>query len=189
MLVQISWPSSSDSTSSAPASIAASSTLSASPALAGYSIRPRRSKPWLTLPPAPRLPPFLEKIGADVGGGAVAVVGQRLDDQRDAARAEALVADFLIILGVAAPTPCRSTAGYCPWASTAALAAMTAARSRAFMSGIGQAHLGRDGDFAAELGEHRRALFVLRALAVHDVLEFGMAGHGCSLTPRPSAAR
>ena len=26
----------------------------------GYSIRPIRSKPWLTLPLAPRLPPFFE---------------------------------------------------------------------------------------------------------------------------------
>src|SRR5579863_861360 len=40
-------PSSSRSTSSAPASIAASSTFSSSPALALYSIRPSRSKPWL----------------------------------------------------------------------------------------------------------------------------------------------
>src|SRR5439155_24546045 len=61
MLVQMRCPSSSLSTSSAPASTAASRTLSASAALAGYSIRPRRSNPWLTLPLAPRLPPFLEK--------------------------------------------------------------------------------------------------------------------------------
>jgi hypothetical protein len=29
-----------------------------------------------------------------------------------------------------------------------------------------------------KLRKHRRALFVLRALAMHDVLEFTMAGHG-----------
>src|SRR3546814_4768092 len=43
---------------------------------------------------------------------------------------------------------------------------------------IGQARLRRHRDLAAELGKQRRALFVLRTLAVHDVLEFGMAGHG-----------
>src|SRR3546814_3255904 len=44
--------------------------------------------------------------------------------------------------------------------------------------GIGQAHLGRDGDFARKLGKEGAAFLVLRALAVHDVLEFAMAGHG-----------
>src|SRR3546814_5636820 len=38
-------------------------------------------------------------------------------------------------------------------------------------------HLGRNGDLAAELGKEARALLVLRALAVHDVLELGMACH------------
>ena len=42
---------------------------------------------------------------------------------------------------------------------------------------IGHAHLRRDGDFAGQLGKHRAALLVLRALAMHDVLEFGMACH------------
>ena len=42
------------------------------------------------------------EIGADVGGGAVAVVGQRLDDDRDAARAIALIADFVVVLALAA---------------------------------------------------------------------------------------
>src|SRR3546814_9281865 len=43
----------------------------------------------------------LRHRGAHVGDGAVAVVGQRLDDQRNAAGAEAFVADFLVILAVA----------------------------------------------------------------------------------------
>src|SRR3546814_13944049 len=38
-------------------------------------------------------------------------------------------------------------------------------------------HLGRNGDLAAELGKEARALLVLRTLAVHDVLEFGLACH------------
>src|SRR5918998_1390850 len=43
--------------------------------------------------------------------------------------------------------------------------------------GVGQAHLGRDGDFAGELGEELGADRVDPALAVHDVLELGMSGH------------
>ena len=43
--------------------------------------------------------------------------------------------------------------------------------------GIGHAHLGRHGDFAGKLGKQRAALFVLRTLAVHDVLEFAVTGH------------
>ena len=35
-----------------------------------------------------------------------------------------------------------------------------------------------DGDFAAQLGEELGALFVLLALAEHDVLELTMTGHG-----------
>ena len=47
----------------------------------------------------------LGEIGAHVGGGAVAVVGQHLDDDGDAAGAIALVADLVIGLGVVALTP------------------------------------------------------------------------------------
>ena len=47
----------------------------------------------------------LRERGADVGGGAVAVVGQRLDDQGGAAGAIALVADLLVVLAVAARAP------------------------------------------------------------------------------------
>ena len=54
---------------------------------------------------------------------------------------------------------------------------------------IGQAHLGRDGDLAAQFRKHAGALLILRALAMHDVLEFGMTGHGISPYARPSALR
>src|SRR5208282_3905230 len=69
---------------------------------------------------------------------------------------------------------------------------------------IGQAQLGRDSDFARELGEELGADRVLLALLVHDVLELTMTGHksprttlelrgmrsdeiGASYTPRPAA--
>src|SRR3546814_1598868 len=42
---------------------------------------------------------------------------------------------------------------------------------------IGHAHFRGDGDFAAELREHGGALLVLRALAMHDILEFAVTGH------------
>src|ERR1700730_10300326 len=45
---------------------------------------------------------MLGEVGAHLGGGAVAVVGERLDDHRDAARRVALVADHLVILALAA---------------------------------------------------------------------------------------
>ena len=46
--------------------------------------------------------------------------------------------------------------------------------------GIRRAHFGRHSDFAAQFGKQVGALLVLRALAVHDVFEFGMACHGGS---------
>src|SRR5207245_8876702 len=44
----------------------------------------------------------LGEEGAEVGGGAVTVVGQRLDDDGDAAGAIALVADLVIVLALIA---------------------------------------------------------------------------------------
>src|SRR5690606_41355189 len=43
----------------------------------------------------------LGERGAHIRGGAVAVVGQRLDDQRHAAGAVALVADLLVVIAFA----------------------------------------------------------------------------------------
>ena len=45
---------------------------------------------------------------------------------------------------------------------------------------VGHTRLGRDGDFARQLGEQLGAGRVGAPLAVHDVLELGMAGHGSS---------
>ena len=58
-----------------------------------------------------------------------------------------------------------------------ARAARIAARRRGFMCRVGQADLGRHRDLARELGEQLGAERVLPPLAVHDVLELGMAGH------------
>jgi hypothetical protein len=45
---------------------------------------------------------ILGKCRADVGRRAVSVVGKRFDDQRDAARPEALLADLLVIDSISA---------------------------------------------------------------------------------------
>ena len=50
-------------------------------------------------------PARLGEIGAHFARGAVAVVGQRLDDHRHPARRVALVAHFVIVLGVRRRTP------------------------------------------------------------------------------------
>ncbi len=48
------------------------------------------------------MPAAFRERGAHVGGGAVAVVGEHLDDDRHPARPIALVADLLVSVGVAA---------------------------------------------------------------------------------------
>ena len=117
------------------------------------------------------------KRSAHVGGGAVAVVGQRFHDDRHAAGAIALVAHFLVVLGIAlgglVDRPLDVVLGHRLRLGGVDRGAQARVHVR-----VGHAHLGGHGDLAGELGELRRALLVLRALAMHDVLEFGMAGHG-----------
>ena len=123
-----------------------------------------------TAPVSARLPPLLVKVERTSDGGAVAIVGQHLDDDGDAAGPVALVADLVIDLGVAAQRlldgaldivlghvlgPRRDDGGAQP----------------RIHGGIGQPQLGRDGDFAGELAEQLGPHRVLPPLAVHDVLE------------------
>ena len=112
----------------------------------------------------------LGEIGADVGGGAVAVVGHRLDDQRDAAGAVALVADLIVIIALAAD---RLVDGALDIVLGHVLGAgRQNGRAQARVHGrVGHPHLRRHRDFAGELGEHLRANRVHPALAVHDILE------------------
>src|SRR5690606_24004667 len=112
---------------------------------------------------------ILGEIGAHIGGGAVAIVGQRLDDDGDAAGAIALVADFVIVLGIAAR-------GFLDGAFDIVLghglgAGIGDGQAQARIEGrIGLAHLGRHGDFAGQLGKDLGPDRVRLALAVHDVL-------------------
>ena len=68
------------STSSAPASAAASNSSSSSTPAAATSTMPRRSNCQATAPGRAEVAAVLREQVAHVGGGAVAVVGQRLDD-------------------------------------------------------------------------------------------------------------
>ena len=81
--------------SSAPAS-SATSMRSSSLTDLGRITTPLRSNCQATAPGSAIEPPFLEKIVADLGAGAVAVVGEALDDHGHAAGGVALVGDRLV---------------------------------------------------------------------------------------------
>ena len=107
---------------------------------------------------------------------AVAVVGERLDDDGDAARPVALVADRLVGLGVGArgllDGPLDIVLGHVLGAR-----GLDGEPQPRVHLGIGQAVPDGHRDLARELGEQLGAGRVLAALAVHDVLELRMAGH------------
>jgi hypothetical protein len=120
---------------------------------------------------------MLGKERAQVARGAVAVVGERFDDDGDAGRAAALVADLGIVLAAA------GAAGLVDCALDRVLRHVgqpggdEGSAQAGIVRRIGQARAGGHGDLAADLAEGAGALGVLPALAVHDVLELGMAGH------------
>src|SRR5581483_945050 len=108
--------------------------------------------------------------------GAVAVVGQGLDDDGDAAGAAAFIADLVIILGIAADR-------FLDGALDIVLGhgfrlGGDDGRAQAGIVGrVGHAGFGRHGDFARQLREQLGALLVLAPLAEHDVLVLTVAGH------------
>jgi len=107
---------------------------------------------------------------AHLAGGSVAVVGQDLDDDGDAARTVALVANLVVafrfaagrLLDGALDRILRHVLG------TGRDDGGTQARVHAR---IGRSHLGRDRDLARQLAEQLGLDRVLPPLAVHDVLE------------------
>ena len=117
-----------------------------------------------TEPVSPSAPPYLGEVRADAAGGAVAVVGQRLDDHGDAARAIALVAHLLVVLGVAAHRLLDGALDIVLGHVLGARVLDGEAQARIHVR-VGRAHLRRDGDFAGELGEELRAPRIGRALA------------------------
>jgi hypothetical protein len=113
---------------------------------------------------------------ADGARGAVAVVGESLDDDGDAARPVALVAHFLVVLGIAAH---RLLDGALDVVLRHVLGAgvLDGEPEPRVHVGVGHAHLRRDGDLLGKLGEELRAPCIGGALLVHDVLELRMSGH------------
>src|SRR5439155_15507455 len=115
--------------------------------------------------------------GAHLAGGAVAVIGQGLDDDRHPARPIALVAHFFIgIPALAAGAALNRALDGVLRHVGLARRQHSGAQPRVGV-GVGQARTRRGGQFPDDLGEDLGALFVLRALPVHDVFELRMAGH------------
>src|SRR3546814_7137246 len=107
---------------------------------------------------------------------AVAIVGQRLNDQGYACGAKAFIADFFII--ISATNRCLvDCALYVVLGHGLRLGGVDREAQTRVHVRIGHAHFRGDGDFAAEFREHGGALLVLRALAMHDILEFAVTGH------------
>ena len=119
----------------------------------------------------------LGKGGADFAGGAVAVVGQRLDDDSGAARPIAFIADLVksgvgLAAGAAADRAIDGVLGHVGLARRQHRGAQARVCRR-----IGQPGAGRRRQFPDDLGKDLGALFVLRTFPVHDVFELGMASH------------
>ena len=163
-------------TSSAPASIAASIIASSDAALRSNSIEADAVEHEGDGAGLGERAASLGEIGAHLARRAVAVVGQRLDDDGDAAGRIALVTHLVVVLGVGArgllDRALDIVLGHVLGAGGEHGGAQTRVHVR-----VGQAHLGGDGDFAGELGEELGADRVLLALLVHDVLELTMPGH------------
>jgi hypothetical protein len=117
-----------------------------------------------------------------VAGSAVAVVGQRFDDHRNAVWAVTLVTDLLI--GLAAILTRAAFDGAIDRVLGhvgVARGDHSGAQARVCID-VGQATARGRHYFANELGEKLAPLGVLLAFAVHDVFELGMAGHVVSKT-------
>src|SRR5829696_625534 len=127
---------------------------------------------------------------ADLRARAIAVVGQRLDQERHAARAVALVDDRLEGVGVGVGAGALGDR-----------ALDVVLRHRVFLGlldrvgqgrvalGVTAALLRRDLDRARELREQGAALRVLRALLMLDRAPLGVAGHSSNLAPTAARAR
>ena len=131
---------------------------------------------------------------AHIGGGAVAVVGQCLNDDRNAAGAIAFIAHFIIAFRIAADCLIDCALDIILGHRLCLGRIHRKAKARVHV-GIGHAHLRRHGNFARQLRKLRRTLFVLSALTMLDILEFAMACHGSALLwlkdmkPRPYIRR
>ena len=119
---------------------------------------------------------MLAERGADAGGGAVPIVGQRLDDDGAAAGAIAFVANLFVVLVVASSglVDCALDIVLGHGLPLGGVNRQTQTRVHV---GVGRAHFRGHGDLAAQLGKQVGPFLVLRTFAVHDVFKLGMACH------------
>src|SRR5712671_5970879 len=120
----------------------------------------------------------LGKSGAYLARGTITIVGERLYDDGGPARSIALVANFLV--GVVRSAPGAAFDGAIHRVlGHIGLTSSEDRRPKPRVRGwVGETRAGRRSEFPDDFGEHLGALFVLRALPVHDVLELRMACHG-----------
>ena len=119
----------------------------------------------------------LVKVMAHIGRGAVAVVGQGLDHDGDAAGAVTLIGDCLI-LGLVAALGALDNALDVIVGHAVGLGLGNQSRQLGVGSGIAAALLNGHGDLAADLSENLGAGAVGLFLFTLDVIPFAMSGHG-----------
>lgn len=119
----------------------------------------------------------LVKVMAHIGRGAVAVVGQGLDHDGDAAGAVTLIGDCLI-LGLVAALGALDNALDVIVGHAVGLGLGNQSRQLGVGSGVAAALLNGHGDLAADLSENLGAGAVGLFLFTLDVIPFAMSGHG-----------
>ena len=120
----------------------------------------------------------LIEIVADLGGGALAVVGQRLDDDGRTAGAVALVGDGLVVVGVARAERLLDGALDVVVGHIGGLGLGHDGRETGVIRGVAAAALLHgDNDLLGDLGEGGGALGIGRTLGFLDIVPLGMSGH------------
>ena len=119
---------------------------------------------------------------ADVARGAVAVVGHRLDDDGNAARAVAFVGDGFVAVALAGGGRLFEDALDVVVRHIGRLGLGDDGREAGVVGRVGHAAalFDRDDHFLGNLRKGCRALCVLRALRFLNVMPLGMSGHGVS---------
>ena len=126
----------------------------------------------------------LGEHGADLRRGAVAVVRLRLDEDRDPARAVALVEDLLVLVPVATAGRALDRALDVVHRHVDRPGLVDGEAEPVVGVGVAAADLRGDDDLAGDLREERAALRVVGALLALDRGPFGVSGHARSIRER-----
>src|ERR1700756_3848640 len=118
---------------------------------------------------------------ADVGTGSVAVVGQRLDQERDPAGPVALVEDRLDLIGVDALARSLGDRPLDVVLGHRRIPRLLDRQGECRVAvDVAASLAGRDGDGAGQLGEVLTAALVDDRFLVLDGGPFGVTGHACN---------